>query len=105
VTPLRRPSGGVWTRRQFIGRATAGSAVIALAPILTGQALQQVEARQVNAAAGVMTRPPVVTILLDQPYLDPTGLSIPYRPPSGLRSGQALAELDDQSIRTTLYWR
>jgi hypothetical protein len=92
------------TRRQFISQMIAGSAAVAFVPALGAQAVP-FAAKDAPITPVPLGRSPVVGILLDQPYLDLTGLSTPYVPPRGLRSGQALAELGDQAVRTALYWR
>jgi hypothetical protein len=45
---------------------------------------------------------PVVSFFLDQPYLDATGLDEPYRPPQGMRAGQAVASLSEQEFRNLM---
>jgi hypothetical protein len=45
---------------------------------------------------------PVVTIHLDQPYLDVSGRGIPYRPPSGMRSGEPVAHLSEYAFRCAM---
>jgi hypothetical protein len=45
---------------------------------------------------------PVVSFFLDQPYLDTSGLGVPYRPPQGMRAGQPLAELSELEFRQIL---
>lgn len=51
-------------------------------------------------AAGTIARPqPVVSIHMDQPYLDWTGTAMPYYPPAGVRSGEVLAKLSEESLR------
>ena len=42
---------------------------------------------------------PVVSFFFDQPYLDMSGLSEPYEPAQGLRSGRALAQLTEAELR------
>jgi hypothetical protein len=41
---------------------------------------------------------PVLSFHLDQPYVDPTGMSEPYIPPSGMRSAAPLAALSDMEF-------
>jgi hypothetical protein len=48
---------------------------------------------------------PVVGFLLDQPYLDPTGLATPYRPPAGLRSAQPLANTFDAAFHQGIWFQ
>lgn len=40
----------------------------------------------------------VLSFHLDQPYVDPTGLDEPYRPPAGARSGAPLAAMSDMEL-------
>jgi hypothetical protein len=42
---------------------------------------------------------PVVSFFLDRPYLDPSGVGLPYRPPRGLGGGEGLARLSEQEWR------
>jgi hypothetical protein len=42
---------------------------------------------------------PVVSFFFDQPYLDMSGLSEPYEPPQGLRSGRAFDQLTEAELR------
>jgi len=42
---------------------------------------------------------PVVSFHMDHPYLDWSGTAVPYYPPPGVRSGQVLANLDEESLR------
>jgi hypothetical protein len=41
----------------------------------------------------------VVSIHMDQPYLDLTGRALPYLPPPGLRAGAPLADLSEAEFR------
>jgi hypothetical protein len=45
-------------------------------------------------------RAPVVSFFLDQPYLDMSGLGVPYLPPEGLRGGEPLASLSEEQLRS-----
>ena len=47
--------------------------------------------------------PPVVSFHLDQPYLDLTGLEMPYVPPAGLRSAAPLAALSEEQVLSRYY--
>jgi len=85
------------TRREFVMQTGAGLALSLVAPV--GYRLSPTTPRQTAIAAM-----PVVSILLDQPYLDLTGRELPYRPPPGLRSAQPLAELDEQAFRSVFCW-
>lgn len=42
---------------------------------------------------------PVVSFFFDQPYLDMSGTGDPYRPPQGLRGGEAVAQLSEREFR------
>jgi len=53
--------------------------------------LEIIERRRVVSVAPAAPVAPVVGFMLDQPYLDLTGLATPYVPPAGLRSAQPLA--------------
>jgi hypothetical protein len=44
-----------------------------------------------------------VSVHLDQPYLDLTGLEKPYLPPAGLRSGASLAALSEEQVLSRFY--
>lgn len=41
----------------------------------------------------------VVSIHMDQTYLDPTGRALPYLPPAGLRAGAPVADLNETEFR------
>jgi len=78
------------TRRGFIaGLAGAGAAMAAasMAPVEM-------------CAAAARARGPVVSIHMDQPYIDPTGNAIPYHPPDGLRSAEPIARLSEVEFRS-----
>jgi hypothetical protein len=76
------------TRRDFIG-ALAGA----------GAALGSIPTWQVDVAQSTASRRPIVSIHMDQPYLDWSGTAMPYYPPAGSRSAQILAKLDEESLR------
>jgi hypothetical protein len=86
-------SSGEFTRRGFVAHAAAAGVLVAVAPALSvaGSAAASDAVSQVSCGAAE----PVVSFHLDQPYLDMTGQGIPYQPPSGARSGQALADLTE----------
>ena len=75
------------TRRGFIG-VLAGA----------GAALTSIPYVHLGAARSVCSHP-VVSIHMDQPYLDWTGTAVPYYPPLGTRSAQIVASLDEESLR------
>lgn len=58
------------------------------------------EAAPVAAVAAA----PVVAFHMDAPYVDWTGTAEPYRPPEGLRSGDALADLADHELHGLHGW-
>jgi hypothetical protein len=79
------------TRREFIaGAAAAGAAIVAssLAPAMI-------------FAAPPLARPAVVSIHMDQPYIDMTGRAIPYHPPAGARSGDPVAHFTEAQFRSS----
>ncbi len=77
------------TRRQFIREVAAGVIIIESMPVPPS-----------CAPSGT----PAVSFFLDQPYWDPTGMQVPYRPPRGTRSGQGLVELSDAELRNAFGW-
>jgi hypothetical protein len=82
------------TRRDFVARlAVAGAAIgaFALAPGLAWPA----EA----SAFPEQPRKSVVSFHMDRPYIDPTGTAMPYRPPSGARSGAPVARFSEEAFR------
>lgn len=73
-----------WSRREFLYSAPlAGVALAVGTPLVARLALNGV---------------PVLSLHLDQPYLDPTGTAQPYRPPAGMRSAEALACMSDMEL-------
>ncbi len=82
------------TRRDFVAKLAVASAAIgafALAPEAAWTAKE--------SASFVQSRTPVVSFHMDRPYLDPTGTAMPYRPPSGARSGAPAAQFSDETFR------
>jgi len=75
------------TRREFVAQLAAGGAAAAALPAGL--------ARSMTAA-----RAPVVSIHMDQPYVDVTGRALPYLPPAGMRGGAAVAHLNEREIRS-----
>lgn len=56
---------------------------------------------------GAFAAPPAVAavaIHMDKPYLDFTGKVESYRPPDGLRGGQAVSELDELQFRAAHFY-
>ena len=83
---------GTLTRRTFMGViALGGTALVVPASAFL---------RQAERADGGGS--PVVSFHMDQPYLDMTGTAIPYYPPPGMRSGDAVAQLSEEVFRSML---
>ena len=78
------------TRRDFMAEFAVAGAAIAAASVSPSPIF----------AAMPRTRGAVVSIHLDQPYLDATGTAIPYRPPAGLRSAAPVAHLTETEFRS-----
>lgn len=78
------------TRRGFIASVAGAGAAIAAASIAPVE----------MCAVAARARGPVVSIHMDQPYIDPTGSAIPYRPPDGLRSAAPVAGLSEAEFRS-----
>jgi hypothetical protein len=73
------------TRREFVAGLAAGAATAAMpAAILP---------------AVPRGRTAVVSIHMDQPYLDTTGRALPYYPPLGLRAAAPVAHLSETEFR------
>lgn len=82
------------TRRDFVAKlAVAGAAIGAFA--LAPEAAWTAEA----SASTEQPRKPVVSFHMDRPYVDPTGTAMPYRPPSGARSGAPAARFSEEAFR------
>jgi hypothetical protein len=73
------------TRREFVMAIAAGGAFAAIPTAMCPHAL---------AAPA-----PVVSIHMDQPYIDLTGRAKPYQPPKGLRSAAPIARLSELEFR------
>ncbi len=71
--------------------ARAGAAFVMLP-----RALRDVLAAGPSAA---QVRPPVISFYMDRPYLDHTGMAIPYFWPRGTHSGAPLARLSEEAFR------
>jgi hypothetical protein len=76
------------TRRDFVAEL-AGAAIVAALPMPA----------KFFASAPTSGRPTVVSIHLDQPYIDATGRALPYLPPDGVRSGAPVAHLSEAEFR------
>jgi hypothetical protein len=76
------------TRRDFVAEL-AGAAMVAAVPMQA----------KFFAPAPMGARPAVVSIHMDQPYIDATGLALPYVPPDGVRAGAAVAHLSEAEFR------
>ena len=57
----------------------------------------------VAAAAAPASPEPVVGFHMDSPYLDLSGTATPYRPPEGLRGGDAVAAVLSRSPGALIY--
>jgi hypothetical protein len=74
------------TRRDFMAEmAVAGAAIAAMPANIFG--------------AVPWVRNAVVSIHLDQPYIDATGKELPYLPPNGVRAGMPVAHLSETEFR------
>ena len=78
------------TRRDFISElAFAGAAMAPMAMLPAG----------IFAAVPAVRTAAVVSIHMDQPYLDTTGRAFPYVPPNGVRAGAPVAHLSEAEFR------
>jgi hypothetical protein len=78
------------TRREFVAKlAIAGTFAVMPAAV-----------RPATLAAHT----PVVSIHMEQPYTDSTGLALPYLPPVGLRAGAPVAHLTETQFRTSFVY-
>jgi len=76
------------TRRGFVTQLAAAGVAAAALPAGLG--------------AGMLgTRSPVVSIHMDQPYVDLSGRAVPYLPPVGLRGAAPVAHLSEMEIRSS----
>ena len=74
------------TRREFVAKLAAGAALAAMPAKM--------------CAAMTRGRTAVVSIHMDQPYLDTTGRALPYDPPVGLRAAAPVAHLSETEFRS-----
>lgn len=100
VVNARWPAlGRVSLSRRTLGKQLAGAFFAAVA------ARTGVTQTLYGAVTNIGTRhassqpTPVLSFFLDQPYLDPSGVGLPYLPPQGLRGGARLARLSEQEWR------
>ena len=82
------------TRRDFVAKLAVAGAAIGAFALAPGAAWLAEE-----SASCVQSRGPVVSFHMDRPYLDPTGTAMPYRPPSGARSGAPAARCSEEVFR------
>jgi hypothetical protein len=73
------------TRREFVASLAVGAAIAAVPAKM--------------CAALPRGRTAVVSIHLDQPYLDATGRALPYDPPVGLRAAAPVEHLSETEFR------
>ena len=75
------------TRREFVTQLAAAGVAAAALPAGIG--------------AGMLgARSPVVSIHMDQPYVDVSGRAVPYLPPVGLRGAAPVANLSETEFRS-----
>jgi hypothetical protein len=82
------------TRRDFMGELAVAGAAVTATPANVFAAIPGVR----TAVASIHA---VVSIHMDQPYLDATGRELPYLPPDGVRAGMPVAHLSETEFR----WR
>ena len=83
------------SRRRFLRSASFASGAVAF--VGSGGAI----ARSLMLPAPLQSlamSAPVLSFHLDQPYIDPTGAALVYRPPAGARGGAPVAELSDAEL-------
>jgi hypothetical protein len=78
------------TRREFVAELAAGAAIVAMPGKM--------------CAAMPCGRAAVVSIHMDQPYVDVTGRALPYFPPPGLRAAAPVAHLSETEFRWRLVY-
>ncbi|HXO87871.1 MAG TPA: hypothetical protein VN885_04415 [Candidatus Acidoferrales bacterium] len=74
------------TRREFVAKLAVGAALAAMPAKM--------------CAALPRGQTAVVSIHMDQPYLDTTGRALPYDPPVGLRAAAPVAHLTETEFRS-----
>lgn len=82
-------SSALLTRRAFVNTVATAAAALAIAPsrLLLSQVVHSSGPRE------------IVSFHMDQPYLDRSGTAVPYYPPPGARSGEAVAHLTEEAFR------
>jgi hypothetical protein len=78
------------TRRDFIAELAVASA--AMATMVMAPA-------EIFASGQTGARAAIVSIHMDQPYIDATGRALPYLPPDGVRAGAPVAHLSETEFR------
>jgi len=84
----RTAAGSALTRRSFMYVMGAAGAAAAM----PGEFLSLKTTRTSRRGA-------IVSFHMDQPYLDWSGTAVPYFPPPGVRSGDAVAHLTEEDFR------
>lgn len=84
------------TRRDFMAECAVAGAAIAAASVSP----RPMFAATPRGRAAVVPIHAVVSIHMDQPYLDATGTAVPYLPPAGMRSAAPVAHLSETEFRS-----
>ena len=94
----------IWSRRRFLREGSVAAGAVT-AGTLCGPSLVTLLAPSAALAspagapmATLLASGPVLSFHLDQPYIDPTGAALAYRPPIGARGGAPVAELTDAEL-------
>jgi hypothetical protein len=88
------------TRRDFVKHGALAGAGLSSSCVVFGS----LRAGRAHGGIGCSKAPSLVSFFWDQPYVDYTGLALPYEPPRGLRSGQAIAHLSEEALRRAFGW-
>jgi hypothetical protein len=86
-------SASVLTRRALVKKIAWASAASVALPRAFRAALT------ISERSSAQMRSPVISFYMDRPYLDFTGMAIPYFWPRGTRSGAPLAHLSEEAFR------
>jgi len=78
------------TRRDFMAEMAAASAAMATMAMAPAR---------IFAPAPTGARAAVVSIHMDQLYIDASGRALPYLPPDGVRAGAPVAHLSEAEFR------
>ena len=78
------------TRRDFMAELAAASAAMATMAMAPAR---------IFAPAPTGARAAVVSIHMDQLYIDASGRALPYLPPDGVRAGAPVAHLSEAEFR------